>query len=130
MNTERGTNTPPLISQGNIMKIYLATPYTHEDPDIRDYRFNIVNQQAGKLIQLGHIIYSPISMYHPIAFTCDLPKNMEYWQKTNETFLDWCDQLYVLRLSGWDTSKGVTHEILYCINKNKTIFHLDIGEEK
>ena len=54
------------------MKIYLAGPYSHKDPLIREQRFKMLNKYAAHLMRQGHIVYSPISMSHPIAVDNDL----------------------------------------------------------
>ena len=55
--------------------VYLAVPYTHEDPEIREKRFKAVSKVAGKLLNEGEMIFSPISHCHPIALECSLPKD-------------------------------------------------------
>ena len=91
--------------------VYLAVPYSHPDPKVRHWRFDTVNEVAGKLIAQGLIIFSPISHSHSIAQMCDLPTKWEFWQKTDRVFLQYCYKLIVLMLPGWQESKGVAGEI-------------------
>ena len=91
---------------------YLATPYTHKDPEIKEKRFKLVNRVAGELMrQRNEIVFSPISHTHPIAKSCELPGGWEYWLEFDKAFLECCFKLYVLQIEGWDTSKGVMAEI-------------------
>jgi hypothetical protein len=46
--------------------IYLACPYTDPDPAVRKARFDIATAVAADLIRGGRIVYSPITMTHPI----------------------------------------------------------------
>ena len=46
--------------------IYLAAPYSHPDPGVRERRFRAINRAAAALIAEGRIVFSPISMSHPI----------------------------------------------------------------
>ncbi len=93
-------------------KIYLATPYSHKDPAVRQARFEAVTKAAGELIAQGHHVFSPITHSHPIALAHpDMPTHHEYWRKFNESMIDWCDEVRVM--PGWEESIGVTAEILY-----------------
>lgn len=94
-------------------RIYLATPYTHPDPAIRRARFEAVTLAAGALIQRGFIVFSPITMGHPISETCaDIPGDFAYWETACLSYLsDWATALMVLTLDGWEESRGVVREI-------------------
>jgi hypothetical protein len=89
------------------VKIYLAIPYT----GMEALSFETANRIAGRLMQEGHIVFSPISHSHPIAKTCELPKHWDYWKQADTSFLAWCDVIRVVTLPGWQTSKGVTAEL-------------------
>jgi hypothetical protein len=89
------------------VKIYLAIPYT----GMEQISFDTANRIAGRLMCDGHIVFSPISHSHPIAQTCELPKNWDYWREADTAFLAWCDMIYVVAFEGWQKSKGVTEEL-------------------
>lgn len=91
--------------------IYLAVPYTHPDPSVREARFHAVNMAAAKLEQAGNHVFSPISHTHPIALCGDLPTGWDYWESYDERMISICTKLTVLKLDGWDKSIGVTAEI-------------------
>lgn len=113
------------------MKVYLAVPYSHEDPKVRELRFNVVNQVAARLIQLGVHVYSPISHTHPIALSGDLPKTWDFWEEYDRLFLEWADELYVVPLAGWEESKGVQAEMKIAkeLGKPVTLLRLYMDEE-
>ena len=91
--------------------IYLATPYSHPSAFTRLTRFNAVNKAASELMRQGLHIYSPISHTHPIALAGDLPLGWEFWQAYDRAILEACCKVIVLRLPGWQESKGVAGEI-------------------
>ncbi len=91
--------------------IYLATPYTHKDYQTMVARFQMVNKVAAKLMAEGKYIFSPISHTHPIADAGELPRGWEYWEGYDRRILQTCTKIIVLRLPGWDVSKGVQSEI-------------------
>ncbi len=92
-------------------KIYLACPYSDLNPSVRSARFEQVNLAAGKLMNEGHLVFSPISHTHPIAIACNLPLDFDFWEAYDRTFLEWCDMMYVLTLDDWLKSKGVIKEM-------------------
>lgn len=91
--------------------IYLASPYSHPDPAIRQARFEAACRYAAVLMLDGEIVYSPIAHSHPIACLCDLPKDWGYWERSCRAMIGACDILLVLRLDGWEASVGVNAEI-------------------
>jgi len=91
--------------------IYLAAPYTHEDPQVRETRFQLINGAASHLMRAGVHLFSPISHTHPIALAGGLPTGWDFWRSYDETMLSACGAIVVLMLAGWDTSKGVTAEV-------------------
>jgi hypothetical protein len=90
--------------------IYLAGPYSHPRAAIRRHRFELLNEKAAELSRAGNIIFSPISMSHPMA-EYGLPKGWEFWGKYDRAFLEVCSKLFVYKIPGWEDSVGVTEEI-------------------
>jgi len=90
--------------------IYLASPYSHPDPEVRRRRFRAACQAAAVLIRQGKIVFSPIAHSHPMT-EFGLPGDWWYWENVCRAQLAACDELYVLMLSGWDTSQGVRAEL-------------------
>jgi len=109
--------------------VYLAIPYTHADPEVREQRFQTVNKVAGDLINKGEYIYSPISHCHPISLVCDLPKEWEYWDGYCRACLSCCKKMYVLMLDGWKESTGVQAEIKIAEELGIEVEYIE-GEEK
>lgn len=91
--------------------IYLASPYTHPDHAVMEARFDASCRAAGKLMAKGVVVFSPIAHTHPIAVQCELPRGWEFWEQFDREFVEASDRLVVLKLDGWDASKGVAAEI-------------------
>jgi hypothetical protein len=91
--------------------IYLATPYSHPDPAVREQRFQTVNREAARLMGLGMQVFSPISHSHPIAQAGSLPTDWAFWEEYDRTMLQACSTLVVLRAQGWQESSGVKAEM-------------------
>jgi hypothetical protein len=91
--------------------IYLATPYNHADPAVRQERFERVNAIAARLMSEGKHVFSPISQCHPICLAGGLPPGWEYWEAYDRIMLSVCDTLMVVMAPGWMESVGVGAEI-------------------
>ncbi|WP_051053241.1 DUF1937 family protein [Afipia clevelandensis] len=108
--------------------LYLACPYSHADLDVRVYRFDRATEAAAELIKQGRIVFSPITMTHPIDLVLTKGKGTlgsEYWLAFDKVFMDRCDELAVLQIDGWNESNGVLREIEYFRKQNKPIWLLD-----
>ena len=91
--------------------IYLASPYSHDDPKVREARFQAVCRVAGRLMREGVHVFSPIAHTHPIALAGDLPKGWDFWAEFDRQMVQACEELWILRLPGWEMSTGVQAEI-------------------
>lgn len=104
------------------MKIYLAAPYSCEHEWLREWRVDQVNRKAAELMDAGHIVFSPISHSHPISYhtkadACD----SDYWVRQDLAFMPACDEVWVLRLEGWQESKGIKRETAYAEELGKQV---------
>lgn len=90
--------------------IYLASPYTHEDPAVVEQRFKQAEKATAKGLIRGECIYSPIVHCHEIAKDYDLPKTFDFWQKYNYGMLRNASAMYILAIDGYNKSSGVLGE--------------------
>jgi hypothetical protein len=100
--------------------IYLAGPYSNDAPanpleeasaEKRLARFDAVTEVARHLIEQSEIVYSPLTMTHPIAVRMEHDPGSDFWVSFDEAFMAHCNRLIVLKLPGWDASSGVSREI-------------------
>ena len=96
------------------MKIYLASPYSHVNVAVRNRRFSQACRKAAELMQEGLCVYSPIAHSHSIVTEGSLPDSLtldfDFWMFQDLPFLLACDLLMIIRLDGWQLSKGVHRE--------------------
>jgi len=104
--------------------IYLASPYSHYEQEVRLERFNAVCDCAAAFIGQGYFIYSPIAHNHALV-KFGLPVSWEFWKKYDENFLEVCSELWVLMLPDWNESVGVQAEIEIMKKLNKPIRFVD-----
>jgi len=93
--------------------IYVASPYSHPAPAVREDRYRAVQEYTAILLRARSWCYSPIVHCHHLAQTFQLPFTADYWQEYNEHMLERSDALHVLKLPGWEDSRGVQAEIRY-----------------
>lgn len=89
---------------------YLAIPYSHPDPEVREYRFRVANAMAAYFMQMGKLVFSPISQTHPICVQCNLPGTFDFWDEYDRAVLENSKEVIVLKLDGWEKSIGVAKE--------------------
>lgn len=106
--------------------IYIASPYTHRDPNVREFRYHAVACFCGEKAKEGLVVYSPIVHWHQISIICDLPFEIDYWHRNCRELLAKADELWIYCLPGWSTSKGITAETMYWreeLNRNDVTLH-------
>jgi hypothetical protein len=110
--------------------IYLASPYTHTDPGVREERFDAACRAAATLIRAGHHVFSPVAHSHPIA-RYGLPLDWQFWESFDRRVLEMCDEVVVLTLPGWEDSVGVRAEIQLARDLGKLVaaHSPDVGQK-
>lgn len=95
--------------------IYLASPYTHPLHEVRSDRVRAASQCAAALMELGHVVFSPITHGHQVAdhLPEDLAHDHEFWMGQCLPMLGACQKLYILPLRGWRESRGLGEEIAW-----------------
>ena len=91
-------------------KIYLASPYTGTEAQ-QIGRYRRACQAAADIIRLGHNVFSPIAHSHGIAVHGGLKGDHSTWKEQNAGWIEWCDELWVLTIDGWDGSIGIEWEM-------------------
>jgi len=92
--------------------IYIASPYSSPGlPTVQEQRYQAAVKFAGLLISQGLPAFSPIAYFHPFSQAYKLPGDAQFWHNTNMRFLRGADAIFLLRLPGWEQSKGVTIEL-------------------
>ncbi|ATE64006.1 DUF1937 domain-containing protein [Rhizorhabdus dicambivorans] len=108
--------------------IYLSAPYSSSDPAIRAQRVASAIQAMTTLMAKGRVTICPIVLNHQAIE--QLPDGAAqlpgaYWKELELRLADACDQLLVLRLPGWDKSRGVKREMDLFNARAKPVEFLD-----
>lgn len=90
--------------------IYLASPYSHPQKQVRQRRFDAACQATAAMMRAGLIVFPPIAHSHPLT-RFDLPGYWQFWERYDRVHIEGYTGLAVLMLDGWKQSKGVQSEI-------------------
>lgn len=93
--------------------IYLASPYSHPDPIVRESRFKRIANVAARLMEKGHFLFCPITHTHPINEAGINSPGWDFWAKYDYAMLDRCQELWIADMPGWKESVGVNAEIVH-----------------
>lgn len=91
---------------------YLASPYSHDSAAVREERYRMACHAAAVLMELGEIVLSPICHSHPIEVVgIGRVMSGDFWKRQDIPLLRHAAGLIVLKLDGWQESKGIKWEI-------------------
>lgn len=107
---------------------YLCSPYSHEDPAVRQKRFEEAQRCAYSLQERGFILVEPIGSNHYKSVTFNVSPSFTYWKKTCEALIDRTDGIVVLLMDGWQESKGVQAEIRYAKSLDKEVVYMKVED--
>jgi hypothetical protein len=95
--------------------VYLASPYSHPDPLVREGRYQAAMDTvvASMVNRARLVVYSPILHNHACSVEHQLPQTWPFWQSLDFPMLERCDQVAVLMIAGWRESKGIEAEIAF-----------------
>jgi len=109
--------------------IYLASPYTHPDPEIQHLRYLEACYATVALTQRGFVVFSPIVHSHALV-PLGLGGTWEFWEHIDREFISRCDELVVLKIAGWKESVGVQAEIAIAGELRKPVRYIQRVEKK
>jgi hypothetical protein len=105
--------------------VYLASPYSHPDPAVRRDRHDKAAKAAARLMQMGIAVFAPIPHSVAIEAYFNEPESFSFWMGQDLPILGHAERLVVLRLPGWDVSRGVKREIEFATNCDIPIDFID-----
>lgn len=117
LRTARTAKKIPL----EVQLTYLAIPYSFNPED----SFRIANEVAADLMEMGHVVFSPISHSHPIAQY--LPEecllDYQFWMDQDLPILGKCDKMVLVCLGDngeelISNSRGCQREIKFARENN------------
>ncbi len=101
--------------------IYLASPYIDPSSAVIYNRYIRTMYVCAEILKAGITVYSPIVHCHVMSSTCDLPKGFEFFREHDFNMIRSCTEIWVLKLPGFEESKGVEAEMLFARNIGKPV---------
>jgi len=107
-------------------RIYLACPYSNSSRVYREYRVKTSTEASAKLLKAGYLVFSPLTMTHPICLCGDFEGCYETWRELDESYIQfWATEIWVLGISGWQYSVGCFQECKFGASLGKPIMLLN-----
>jgi len=107
--------------------IYLATPYSHPDPAVREKRYRLACWATADFIRDGYTVFSPVVHNHPLV-AHGLETAWVFWEKHDRELMACCDDVVVLTMDGWRESAGMQAEIALAEELGKRVTYIDPEE--
>src|SRR5581483_5926388 len=99
--------------------IYLATPYS-KYPDGIDRAWLDACKLTARMLRAGAKVYSPIAHTHPVAIHGEIdPLDHKIWLPFDEAMMAAAAALVVAKMTGWESSQGIAHEIRFFAQARK-----------
>ena len=105
--------------------IYFASPYSDNNPDVVNERYNKTCNKVAELVSKGHIVMSPIVYGHTLLQYKEMPGDWQFWKNFCESFLYKSDEIFVYKIEGWDKSTGLLAEVELAKSLNIKITYLE-----
>jgi hypothetical protein len=104
---------------------YLASPYSKWTTGLDDACKHIA-EFAGRLLEKGIFVYSPIAHSHTIARAAMInPMDHDIWLPADKPLFLGAYGLLVAKFDGWDESFGIGQEIKWAIEHERPIKLID-----
>jgi len=108
--------------------IYVASPYSHSDPAIREHRYRMaMNYVYHNTMSGTPRLFSPILYTHEMACKYNMPADFDFWQSFCLAWLDRAEELHILKLEGWQESRGLLAEWNHARRLNLPILEVTWG---
>lgn len=92
---------------------YLACPFRHEDAYVQRKRCAAAHYITAQLFLQGKRIFSPLTHNETLIDILQDALPGEQWLQFDLHILAICQKLCILKMEGWEISKGVQREILF-----------------
>lgn len=107
-------------------QVYLAQPYTHDAPEIMNFRYNTACVYAAQLYEIGFDVRAPVVHCHPISLQMGVGKQQDkyFWYEVTERWLAQCDAMIILMLLEWEQSVGIKREWNFAARHDIPVYFL------
>ena len=93
--------------------VYVASPFTHPNPDVMEWRYFAALKYTQELLGQLNWAFTPIGHCYVMAKLYNLGHEHEFWLQYDKIMIDNAAGMHVLCIDGWKQSTGVQWEIEY-----------------
>ena len=111
----------------NDLLIYLASPYSHPEEEVRDQRYHDVKEVNALMLKSGFMCFCPIVSSYHIAKENQFCTSFDFWGPLDLRILRSCDVFCALTIDGWKESKGMKAEFEYAKALGKSLWTVDMS---
>ena len=76
------------------------------------------------MIADGIHVFAPIVYSHSVALFRGLPIDFEFWRTFDRSMIGWSDEVHVLKLDGWEESRGIGEELIIAAELGKPVRYI------
>lgn len=111
--------------------IYLGSPYFSNSKDIMDVRVRHAEHCMAHFRRTASevVVYSPIVQWSSVAHNHELPHDFDSWAQQDFFMIRKASAIWVLTISGWKESYGLSQELEYAADIGKPVMYI-IPEEQ
>lgn len=105
--------------------LYIACPYTHSEPAMREHRYRMSCIAAAKLFAAGIVAFNPLANSVPAVEFGGIDLSHREWMGIDLPILRRSDEVLILGLDGWTKSQGVKSEMFEAMMLRKPIMLIE-----
>lgn len=99
------------MEEKETLKVIVVGPFNTTDVELKKNRVHTIATYCAKIFHEGMIPVSALLSGLAFAEHAELPTDTMTWANFSKQYVKGCDEMHVLKLDGYDTSRGVLLEI-------------------
>ena len=99
------------MEDNKVLKVIVVGPYNTTDVELKKSRVHTIASYCAKIFHEGMIPVSALLSGLAFAEHAELPTDTMTWANFSKQYVSGCDEMHVLQIEGYDTSRGVLLEI-------------------
>ena len=107
---------------------YVASPYSHPDPRVLEARVRAARIITAGMLREGIPAFSPVSYSDTLVETCGA-RPRSGWYEFDLHFLQHARKMIILKLPGWEESRGILIEKGFAHARQIPVSHMELGPD-
>lgn len=99
------------MKDNKVKKVIVVGPYNTSDVELKKCRVHTIASYCAEIFHKGMIPVSALLSGLSFAEHAALPTDTITWANFSKQYVKGCDEMHVLKIEGYDSSRGVLLEI-------------------